>query len=254
MSGDISSHGIQRLPVIVGRIRSGLIVPDAAAVFEWRSPSAVSIDGRRGFGPVVGLAAVDALVDAARNSGVAVAAIDGANHLGLLAPYVEEVASNGLIGLAMTTSEALVHAWGGRERMVGTNPIALAIPAEPDPFVADMATGAVSMGRVIAHARGGLPLEEGWAIDGWGKATTDPHAAMRGAISPFGGPKGYALGLAIEALVGSLTGCALGTDVRGTLDTDQVANKGDLFAVFDPSRFGVSDFKDRISHYLQRFV
>lgn len=245
------SHGIQRVPVIVGRMRAGLIAADATPVFRWRSPSALVVDGRRGFGPVVGLATVNELIRGARANGVAVGAVHDANHLGLLGPYVEEVAAQGLIGLAMTTSEALVHAWGGCEPVLGTNPIAVGVPAEPEAFVLDMATGAISMGKLLAHERTGTPLEPGWAVDCAGAPTMDPAAARRGAISPFGGAKGYALGLAVELLVATLTGTALGNAVRGTLDTEHETSKGDVFIVLDPATFGIDYSIERLSDYLE---
>jgi len=245
------SHGLQRVRTIVGRMRGGLIEADSRPELQWRSPSALVVDGRRGFGPVVGLATIRELVRRVGATGVAIGAVHGANHLGLLGPYVEEIAEDGLIGAAMTTSEALVHAWGGHTRMLGTNPIAIGIPAEQGPFVLDMATGAVSMGRVLAHARTRIPLEEGWAVDDTGAPTLDPDLAVAGAISPFGGPKGYGLGLAVELLVAALTGTALGTAVHGTLDAECESTKGDLFMVIDPGDFGVDEIPGRLSRYLQ---
>ena len=245
------SHGIQRLPVIVGRIRAGLIRVDASPEFQWRSASALVADGHRCFGPVGGLATVRELMREVSASGLALGAVRRANHLGLLAPYVEEVADAGLVGVAMTTSEALVHAWGGCKPVLGTNPIAIGIPSDPDPFVLDMATAAISMGKVVAHARAGTPLKEGWAIDRQGSPTVDPDAALRGAISPFGGAKGYGLGLAVELLVATLTGTALGSAVQGTLDTENESNKGDLFLVLDPMAFGGADFSRRLAAYLK---
>ena len=235
------SHGLQRLPVIVGRMRGGLIQTDALPQFHWRSQSALIVDGQGCFGPVAGLATVRELTRRVSDSGVAVGAMHRANHLGLLAPYIEEVTSQGLVGLAMTTSEALVHAWGGSARVLGTNPIAIGIPAQPEPFILDMATGTVSMGKVLAFERADAALEPGWAVDSNGSPTTDPHAAIQGAISPFGGPKGYGLGLAIELLVAILTGTALGPAVLGTLDTEYETTKGDVFIVIDASLFTIAD-------------
>ena len=114
------------------------------------------------------------------------AAVRGANHLGILAPYAEAVADQGMIGIALTTSEALVHPSGGRTAMIGTNPVAIAVPARPDPLVLDMATGEVSMGRILRHAELGEPIPPGWAVDAAGEPTTDAAAAAAGAISPFG--------------------------------------------------------------------
>ncbi len=224
-----SSHGIARLPMLVARIRAGLIMPDARAQLEWRSESVLSVDGQRGLGPVVARRALDEGVTRARTQGVVLIAISNANHLGILAPYVESVAEEGLTCIALTVSEALVHPTGGRDAMVGTNPLAIGVPAEPFPFVMDMATGQISMGKIIHHSQIGRPLESGWAVDANGEPTTDPDAALGGAISPFGGAKGFALGLAFEVLVGSLTQSAFGRDVHGTLDAVQVCNKGDVF-------------------------
>jgi LDH2 family malate/lactate/ureidoglycolate dehydrogenase len=164
---------------------------------------------------------------------------------------VERCAERSLIGIALTTSEALVHPWGGRRAMVGTNPIAIAVPASPEPFVLDMATGAVSMGKILAHRNRGVPLAPGWALDASGNPTVDPTAAALGSIAPFGGPKGYALGLAIEVLVASITGTALGTGVAGTLDAKAICNKGDLFICLDPRTFGADGFAERVGEYLQ---
>jgi L-2-hydroxycarboxylate dehydrogenase (NAD+) len=246
------SHGLQRLPVIAERIVQGLTDPAARPHLDWVAPTSLVVDGRRGLGPCVGLAAVKLLVERAPEHGVAVAAVHNANHLGLLAPYVEECAERGLIGVALTTSEALVHPWGGRVAHVGTNPIAVAVPAEPQPFVFDMATGLVSMGKVLDYRNRGMPLEPGWALDADGNPTLDAAAAADGgAIAPFGGAKGYGLGLAFELLVASLTGSALGRAVGGTLDATNVSNKGDVFLCLDPRVFGAGDFAERVSEYLQ---
>jgi L-2-hydroxycarboxylate dehydrogenase (NAD+) len=227
------SHGLLRLPRIVERIRGGLADPVAIGESRW-SDNLLSVDGQRGLGPVIALHALDLVLGRAAETGVAVAAISNSNHLGMLAPYVEAGARRGMMTIALSTSEALVHPWGGRVAMVGSNPIAIGIPADPEPFVLDMATSAVSAGKILDHAHRGAALEEGWAIDAEGRPTTDAVAATSGAIAPFGGAKGYGLGLAIELLVGGLASHSYGRDVRGTLDSTEVCNKGDLLIVIRP--------------------
>ena len=143
-----------------------------------------------------------------------------------------------------------MHPWGGRVAMVGTNPLAIAVPAEPMPLVVDMATGEVSMGRILHRLQLAEPLDAGWAVDRDGAPTTDPLAASQGAISPFGGPKGFALGLALEVIVGSLTGTALGRDVHGTLDSEEVCNKGDVFICIDPMVVAGGSSFSEVSDYL----
>jgi L-2-hydroxycarboxylate dehydrogenase (NAD+) len=197
---------------------------------------------------VVGLLAGDAAVKRARSTGLAMVTVCNNNHLGLLAGYVEQIARHGQIGVVLTTSEALVHPWNGAEAMIGTNPVAIGVPASPEPFILDMATGAISMGKLIAHRHRDLPLDSGWAVDAQGEPTCDPHRAR--AISPFGGPKGYGLALALELLVGAISGTALGRDVVGTLDTTWPCNKGDLVISIDPAAFGETEQLERVSDYL----
>ena len=118
--------------------------------------------------------------------------------------------------------------------MLGTNPIAIGVPAEPVPFVMDMATSLVAMGKIHDYANRNQPIPKGWALDADGNETTDPHRAKLGAIAPFGGAKGYALGLAFEILVTALANSCIGRDVVGTLDNDQPCNKGDVFIILTP--------------------
>lgn len=229
-----ASHGLLRLPRIIERIVNGVSSPTATGAHEWVSDSFLRVDGERGLGPVVAVSALDALKERARRTGIAIAAIRNSNHIGMLAWYGDYVARDELILVGATTSEALVHPWGGRRALIGTNPLCIAVPATPEPLVLDMATSLVSMGKIHDHANRGVPIPEGWALDAEGNPTTDAGAAKAGAIAPFGGPKGYALGLALELLVTALSGSAIGTHVHGTLDSNTVCNKGDLFIVISP--------------------
>ncbi len=231
-----ASHGLLRLPRIVERIVNGVSSPTASGVHEWVSDCFLRVDGERGLGPVVALAALRTLIERARRSGIAIGAIRNSNHIGMLAWYGDYIAREGLITIAATTSEALVHPWGGSRALIGTNPLCIAVPATPEPLVLDMATSLVSMGKIHDHANRGTAIPEGWALDADGNPTTDPTAAKAGAIAPFGGAKGYALGLALEVLVTSLAGAAIGTAVTGTLDSNTVCNKGDVFIVISPPR------------------
>jgi len=244
----IPSHGLLRLRRVIERIHAGLSVPGTTGQQTWTARSFLSVDGMRGLGPVVAMAALDAIIPRAREDGIAIAAIRNTNHLGALAYYAEDVATKGLTCIALTISEALVHPYGGRKAMIGTNPIAIGVPASPHPMVLDMATGLVSMGKIHDHANRGAPIPLGWALDEKGDPTTDAAAAKRGAIAPFGGAKGYALGIAFEVLVASLAASAIGTDVKGTLDSTNVSNKGDLFIVIAPPH--AEGAKALVSEYL----
>jgi L-2-hydroxycarboxylate dehydrogenase (NAD+) len=230
----IASHGLLRLPRIMRRIANGVTDPTAAGSHAWRGEGFLAVDGLRGLGPVVALAAIAALEARVARTGIAVAAVRNANHVGMLGYYAEGAARRGFAMIALTTSEALVHPWGGRRAMIGTNPIAIAMPVGGgDVFMMDSATSLVSMGEIHDHANRGAPIPEGWALDAEGRPTTDAAAAKAGAIAPFGGPKGYALGLAIELLVAGVAGAAIGREVTGTLDDGTVCNKGDVFILID---------------------
>jgi LDH2 family malate/lactate/ureidoglycolate dehydrogenase len=244
-----ASHGLLRLRRIVERIEAGVAAPNAKGRHSWQGSAQLLVDGERGLGPVVAMHALAAARERALKTGIAIAAIRNSNHIGMLAWYGEKMAAEGLILIGATTSEALVHPWGGRRAMLGTNPLCIAVPAVPQPLVLDMATSLVSMGKIHDHANRGARLPEGWALDAAGNPTTDAVAAKTGAIAPFGGAKGYALGLALEVLVTSLAGSAIGTDVRGTLDSDQVCNKGDIFILIAPNQDpGVEEL---VSAYLE---
>lgn len=239
------SHGLLRLPRIIERIANGVANPVTKGRHEWKGEAFLSVDGENGLGPVVAQHALDAVSERSRMTGVALAAISNSNHLGMLAIYAEDIARKGQILIGITTSEALVHPWGGRRAMIGTNPVTIGVPADPHPFVLDMATGLISMGKVHDYANHGKQLERGWALDEEGNPTLNPVAAKSGAIAPFGESKGYALGLAFEVLVASLTNSALGRDVAGTLDSTEVCNKGDIFIVAE-----VTAEQSAISGYL----
>lgn len=229
------SHGLLRLPRLVRRLRAGVADPATTGTHTWVGSALLHVEGGQGLGPVVARTALDVIQERAQETGVAAASIASANHLGMLAWYAEHVASQGLVCLAVTTSEALVHPYGGRRALIGTNPIAVGVPAHPEPFVLDMATSEISMGKVHAHALREEPLEPRWALDADGEPTVDPVRATKGSLAPFGGAKGYGLGLAIELMVASMTGTALGTDVTGTLDSVHPSTKGDLFVVLRPT-------------------
>lgn len=242
----VPSHGLLRLPRLVRRIQAGVLDPRARGEHRWHSPTYLGVDGGQGLGPAVALHALDAIIPAAERHGIACASVTHANHLGMLGFYARQVAAHGLVCLAFTASEALVHPWGGRRAMVGTNPLAIGVPAEPEPLVLDMATSVVSMGKIHSYASRGLPLEPGWALDAEGEPTLDAAAATHGSVAPFGGAKGYALGVGLGAMISFVTGSTPDVDARGTLDDVHPCTKGDLFVVLRGAQRPVTGFLDRL--------
>ncbi len=231
----LPSHGLQRLPRIAERLEACVADPIASGASRKSGPGFLIVDGQRGLGPVVMMHTLEKLAELAPAQGIAVAAIRNANHIGMLAYYAEAAAARNLIGIVLTTSEALVHPFGGTEALLGTNPIAIGIPTWSEPYILDLATSRVSMGKIHHHALTGTAIPEDWAVDAHGHRTTDPEAAKGGAIAPFGEAKGYGLGLAVELLVAGLAGSAFAPEVGGTLDSTAVANKGDILILIDPA-------------------
>lgn len=144
----LPSHGLQRLPLLLSRLDKGLANPTTRGNGTWRRASFLSVDGERGLGPVVMMDAMRVTRRILKETGLAIAAIRNANHMGMLAYYAEAAARDGLIGIVMSTSEALVHPFGGTQALIGTNPVAIGIPAAGRPFVLDLATSIVSMGKI----------------------------------------------------------------------------------------------------------
>ncbi|ARQ14099.1 malate/L-lactate dehydrogenase family protein (plasmid) [Rhizobium etli] len=229
------SHGLYRLPLLVERIERGVVDPQSKGTQRWRADAVLEVEGSAGFGPVVAQTGIERLAPHIPDLGIGLVTVRNANHLGMLAHYVETISAMGFVGIALSSSEALVHPYGGTRAMLGTNPIAIGVPTAADPLVLDLATSIVPMGRIHHYAATGRSIPEGWARDAAGNPTTDPRRAKAGAIAPFGDAKGYGLGLAIELLVAALAGSALAPDVHGTLDSQSPCNKGDVFILIEPS-------------------
>jgi L-2-hydroxycarboxylate dehydrogenase (NAD+) len=190
-------------------------------------------------------------MDRANEHGIGCVGVHDSNHLGMLGYYTDELRRAGYVGIGMTNTEPAMPPHGGREPILGTNPIAIGLPTDP-PFNLDMSTAAIARGTVEHRRAAGEPLSEGVALDADGEPTTDPVAALDGTIRPFGGTKGSGLAIAVEVLAGGLVGAAMGRTVTGTYHTDEPCTKGDLFVAIDPAAMGASDFGDRASAFFER--
>ena len=250
------SHGLQRLPVLASRIRKRLIRVNSNPEYTWTADAVLSVDGKDGLGTFVADSALDVAKAALGRRGIVAVAIKNSSHLGMIGYYCEKKAREGLVCIAMTVSEPLVHPHGGTEALVGTNPIAIGIPSDPAPFIFDMATSTSAIGKILAARHRGESIPEGWAVDALGNPTTDPDAGLKGALTPAAGAKGYGLGISIGILAGLLPGAEIGRLVAGTLDTDQRCTKGDFFLLLNPAAFAggptlakhVAGYLDELRH------
>jgi L-2-hydroxycarboxylate dehydrogenase (NAD+) len=214
----IDSHGVARLHTYFDLLSAGRINPRPSLRVVRESASTATVDGDNGLGLVIGPKANEIAMDKAAAAGSGWVAVRNTNHYGIAGYYPLRALERDLIGWAMTNSSPGVAPLWGADRMLGTNPIAIAFPGHEEPaIVIDMATSAVAYGKIeIAH-REGKPIPEGWAIDKAGHPTTDPEAMMDGgALLPLGserergGHKGYGLGLMVDVLCAALSGANWG--------------------------------------------
>ena len=180
------------------------------------SPTAVFYDGGGRNGMYTVLQATDAAVEKARASGFAIAGVNNTWMSGRSAHFVERIARAGLIGIHTVSARPLVAPPGATRAAMGTNPIAFGFPTEGDPLLIDTGFSALMVTDLALRARRGEKLPEGVAIDAEGRPTTDPVAALQGSVLPFGGYKGFALALAMQAL-GLLAGANEDPDGAGYL-------------------------------------
>ncbi len=202
-----AGHGLSRVASYAAQARAGKVDGAAVPRLAQEAPGWLAVDARDGFAyPALDLAR-EALVPAARAQGVAVAAIRRSHHCGQLGAQVEALAEAGCVALMVTNAPRAMAAWGGRQPVFGTNPIAFAAPREgAPPLVIDMSLSKVARGKIMAARKAGAPIPEGIALDLDGQPTTDPDAAMAGTMVPAGGAKGAALALMVEILAATLTG------------------------------------------------
>ena len=214
----IDSHGIARLHSYYSMLSAGRINPRPNVTVVRETASTATVDGDNGLGLVVGPKANEIAMDKADDAGTGWVAVHGSNHYGIAGYYVLDALKRDQIGWAFTNTTRIVAPLWGAERMLGTNPIAIAFPGfEEPPIVIDMASPAAAFGKLEMAIRKNQPIPDGWAIDRDGAPTNDPNTMVDGgAMLPLGserergGHKGYCLGAMIDILCGPLSGANWG--------------------------------------------
>jgi L-2-hydroxycarboxylate dehydrogenase (NAD+) len=233
----IDSHGIARLYTYYGRrLERRSTDPRSMTRVIRETPTTLLLDGGNGLGPVVAHRAMSRCIEKAKETGLALVSVRNSNHFGIAGYYAMMALPHGMIGVSLTNSQPFVAPTYSRASILGTNPIAVAVPTGKErPFVLDMATSIVSLGKIQVHSKAGLPIPLGWAITKEGEQTENPDAVLdRGALQPLGGPdvlrgyKGYGLALLVDILSGVLSGAASGPHVGRPTD-DGIVNVGHFF-------------------------
>ncbi|MFZ4806082.1 MAG: Ldh family oxidoreductase [Hyphomicrobiaceae bacterium] len=246
----VESHGVVRLPIYVERLTARANNPSPVVHTVRETRTTAVIDGDNGMGQWVGMRAMEVAIDKARREGEpSWVTVRNSNHFGAAALYAEMAVAAQMIGLAFTIG-GINHMvpWGGAEAMLGNNPFAMAFPAGRErPVVLDMACSVAARGKIIVAAKEGRPIPADWAIGPDGAPTADAAVALQGFVAPVGGPKGYALTLAIGLMSTMLSGAAFGSEVTHMYeDLDRPQNVGHAFAALPVAAFEDPD------HYARR--
>jgi (2R)-3-sulfolactate dehydrogenase (NADP+) len=229
------------------QLRSGRVDGQAVPKISQPRASEIRVDAAHGFAQPAFAAALPRALTAVRETGVVSLALHHAHTCTALGYFVEQIAMGGALGLGLTNASPIVAAPGGKTRVIGTNPIAFAVPDGQGgvQMLFDMSTTTVALGRITMAKAAGESIPEGWALDSAGRPTTDPEAALQGSLTSAGGYKGWGFGLMAEILVACLGGGLFSRDV-GALKAPEGAphDLGQYFLLIDP---GQGDFQDRLA-------
>jgi ureidoglycolate dehydrogenase (NAD+) len=234
---NVSSHGVLRTEHYINRLNAGGINPNAMIEYKKTGPVTGIVDGNDGFGHVIGDTAMNFAIEMAKENGVGMVTAINSSHCGALSYFVQQAAKQNLIGIAMTHTDKIVVPFGGKDAFLGTNPIAYGIPAKRNkPFILDMATSNVALGKILQHKEEGKTIPSGWGVDEQGECVTDPEKVV--SLTPFGGPKGYGLSLIVDIFSGLLAGAAFGPHIRKMYDDlDKKRKLGHYFCAINPAFF-----------------
>jgi ureidoglycolate dehydrogenase (NAD+) len=253
---NVNSHGVLRTEHYINRLQAGGINPDAQISFQSSGPVTGVVDGDDGFGHVIGEVAMDHAIEMARNNGVGMVTVVNSSHCGALSYFAQKATEAKLIGIAMSHTDKIVVPFGGKTSFLGTNPIAYGVPTKTKkPFILDMATSNVALGKILQAREEGKAIPEGWGVNENGATVTDPNKVV--SLSTFGGPKGYGLSVIVDVFSGLLAGAAFGPHIGKMYDDLEKKRKlGHYFCVINPSFFTDSDLfleqMDRMIEELQQ--
>jgi LDH2 family malate/lactate/ureidoglycolate dehydrogenase len=223
------SHGVMRLSWYAARLKAGVCNPKAQPELVVDAGGIALIDGHDAMGQVLAARAAQEAVSRAKAHGIAAVGIQNSNHFGTALYFTLMAARQGCVAFLATNASPAMAPWGGRKKIVGTNPWSWACPAgSHPPMVLDIANTGVARGKVYLAKQKGQPIPEGWAINAAGAPTTDPAEAIEGIILPMAQHKGYAIALMMDMLSGVLTGSGFGANVAGPYQAERRSRAGQM--------------------------
>lgn len=247
----IRTHGLRLLPSYLDRLLADGINPTPKIEVLRPGGAIVSVDGDNGFGQVVIDRALKVGTEVAREQGISLTTVKGSNHLGALGYPARLAAESGMFAFLGQNTRKNTLLPGGQEAGVGNNPFAFAVPVPTrDPIVLDISCSAISRNSIYRSRELGLQLPDGVATDGNGDLTTDPIAAMDGALVAFGGHKGAGLAVVIGALAGVLSGAKYGAEVPAPTDYSTDRGIGHFLVLIDTVAPSTMASDDRMRTYV----
>ncbi|KAF2724161.1 Malate/L-lactate dehydrogenase [Polychaeton citri CBS 116435] len=253
----IDTHGINRLPSYMNRIRQGVLDAAAQPVLNPVTPVVAQVDGRNAFGFVAAHIGMSKAIEMASTFGIGMVSVKHSNHFGMSAWMVQQAIDAGMMSLVFTNSSPALPVWGGKEKLMGVSPLACGAPAGEGtkPFILDMAPSVAARGKIYKALRRGEKIPTDWALDAEGRRTDDPAAALEGVMLPMGGPKGSALSIMMDVFSGVLSGSAFAGNVTNPYDPSRPADVGHFLVAIKPDLFmSLDDFKGRMDYLYQRVV
>lgn len=211
----LASHGVMLADMYIERLQAGSVSKETAASVVSERQGAVVLDAGNALGQLTGQQAMVIAIEKAKQFAAGIVSVRHGFHFGAAGRYARQAAEAGCVGIAMCNTRPLMPAPGGAERVVGNNPLAIAIPVTGDiPIVLDMATSEAAMGKIRMAEKAHEPIPPTWAVTAEGLPTTNPADAIAGMLLPSGGPKGFGLSFLIDLLCGLLSQGASGAQVR----------------------------------------
>jgi LDH2 family malate/lactate/ureidoglycolate dehydrogenase len=244
----VHSHGVLRVPEYVDRLTLGGVNPRGRPSLASDNGACLVVDGGNSMGQIGATFAMQHVIARAQSTGIAAAGIHGSNHCGAMAYFAMQALPHDMIGLATTNALPTMAPWGGTERVLGINPLGVAIPAGGErPIVYDASFAASAHGKIRLYRQRGLRLPDGWAADADGRPTTDPAEAIKGLLTPIGGFKGTGLAMIMGILSSLLSGAAYGTELGSLEDGPKPGQDGHFVAAIRVGAFvDVATFKRRV--------
>ncbi|MBS1825250.1 MAG: Ldh family oxidoreductase [Acidobacteria bacterium] len=244
----IHSHGVLRVPDYVKKLQVEGVNPRGRPEVVRDRGAALVVDGGNSMGQIGSHFAMSKAIARARELGVAAATVRGSNHCGAMFYYTLQAVREGMIGIATTNALPTMAPWGGTDKIVGINPLSVAIPAGVEsPVVLDTAFSYSSHGKIRIYHQKGVEIPSNWAFDAEGQPTTDAARALEGLLQPIGEFKGVGLAIVFGMLASMLGGAAYGTELGNMVDGPAAGQDGHLFVAMDVAAFEDAErFRERV--------